>query len=329
MAKKTRQQTRKKKQIKGVAIYHDMKVYENFERCALRIFECVKQAEKSSPGAPRLLYIDIQGHRNEAGGFDHDTYELITNFALEFLGDYLTEINTPLYHARNPGKQRNDIPDILRINHPNDGSKYGYDARSLGVQPREKKAADRKTAPTVRAIAEYLGLDDATCLVCWRKPVERAHVVPSALGGSMDVRNFALLCPEHHAEAPDVADAESFWAWIDYAELRDSPDKWVDAPDEVKDFLRKHNVQIGKEPRDPLPFFSAVKNELRSLYGWTDRDLRDADWPELMDEFHRVLDTATGRHFSIDKKVSTYAWAYDIALRRISGDNGPVVRVTP
>lgn len=136
-------------------------------------------------------------------------------------------INTPLYHAKNPGKQRNDIPDILRINHPDDGSKYGYDARLLGVQPREKKAAHRKTAPTVRAIAEYLGLDDAACLVCWRKPVERAHVVPSALGGSMDVRNFALLCPEHHAEAPDVADAESFWAWIDYAELRDSPEKFV------------------------------------------------------------------------------------------------------
>lgn len=103
----------------------------------------------------------------------------------------------------------------------------------------------------------------------------------------------------------------------------------MDAADEVKGFLRKHNVQIGKEPRDPLPFFSAVKDELRSLYGWADRDLREADWPELMDEFHRVLDTSTGRHFSIDKKVSTYAWAYDIALRRIGGDNGQVVRDTP
>ncbi|MET8790663.1 MULTISPECIES: HNH endonuclease signature motif containing protein [Streptomyces] len=326
MAKKTRQQTRKRKEKKGVAIYHDMKVYENFERCALRIFECLKQAENRSPGAPRFLYIDIQGHRNEAGGFDHDAYELIADFTLGFLGDYLTEIHTPLYHIRNPGRQRNDIPDVLQINHPDDGSKYGYDAGSLGIQPREKNPADRKTPPTVRAIADYLGLEDAACLVCWRKPVERAHVVPSALGGSMDVRNFALLCPEHHAEAPDVADAESFWAWIDYAELRDSPDKWVDAADEVKDFLQKHNVQIGKKPREPLSFFSAVKHELKSLYGWEDSDLATADWMELMDEFHRVLDTATGRHFSIEKKASTYAWAYDIAMRRIKGDGGPVVR---
>ncbi|SDJ70640.1 hypothetical protein SAMN05421806_102101 [Streptomyces indicus] len=145
----------------------------------------------------------------------------------------------------------------------------------------------------------------------------------------MDVRNFALLCSEHHAEAPDVADAESFWAWIDYAELRDSPDKWANASDEVKDFLRKHNIQIGKETRESLPFFSAVKGELKSLYGWTDNDLKKADWLELMDEFHRVLDTATGRHFSIDKKASTYAWAYDIALRRIRGTSSSVIRESP
>jgi hypothetical protein len=329
VAKKTRQQTRKKKTQKGVAIYHDMKVYENFERSAIRIFECTKAAEKRSPGAPRFLYIDIQGHRNEAGGYDHDALELIQDFALGFLGDYLTEIHTPLYGARNPRKQCNDIPDVLRINHPDDGSKYGYDAGSLGIQPREKEPVDRKTAPTVRAIAEYLGLEEATCLVCRRKPVERAHVVPTALGGSMDVRNFALLCSDHHAEAPDVADAESFWAWIDYAELRDSPDKWVDAPEEVKELPRRHNAPTGKESREPLSFFSAVKEELKSLYCWTDDDLGAVAWPDLMDEFHQVLDTATGRHFSIDKKVSTYAWAYDIALRRVKGDARRVVRDSP
>ncbi|WP_237287791.1 HNH endonuclease signature motif containing protein [Streptomyces malaysiensis] len=329
MAKKMRQQTRKKKTQKGVAIYHDMKVYENFERSALRIFECIKQAEKSSPGAPRFLYIDIQGHRNEAGGYDHDAFELIKDYALGFLRDYLTEIHTPLYDARNPGKQRNDIPDALQINHPDDGSKYGYDAGSLGIQPREKEPANRKTAPTVRAIADYLGMEEAACLVCWRRPVERAHVVPTALGGSMDVRNFALLCRDHHAEAPDVADAESFWAWIDYAELRDSPEKWVDAPEELKEFLQRSNVRIGKEPREPLSFFSAVKEELKSLYGWGEGDFEAVAWSELMDEFHSVLDTATGRHFSIDKKVSTYAWAYDIALRRVKGAAGRIIRDTP
>ena len=329
MTKKTRQQTRKKKPNMGVAIYHDMKVYENFERSALRIFECIRSSQAHSPGAPRRLYIDIQGHRNEAGGYDRDAFELMKDYALGFLMNYLTEIKTPLYSARNPGKQCNDIPDNLRIGHPGGGSKHGYDARQLQINPRETAPADRKSAPTVRAIADYLGLEEATCLVCWRKPVERAHVVPTSLGGSMDVKNFALLCRDHHAEAPDVADAESFWAWIDYAELRDSPDKWVNSPEEVKEFMRRHNVQIGKKPREPLSFFSAVKEELKSLYGWTDLDLSEVAWPDLMDEFHRVLDSATGRHFSIDKKASTYAWAYDIALRRIAGDAHRVIRDDP
>ncbi len=326
---KARQQARRKGAPKGVAIYHDMKVFENFERSALRIFGSVKQAEKVSPGAPRFLYIDIQGHRNSAGGYDDDALELIKDFALGFLGDYLTEIHTPLLSIRNPAKQNNDIPDELEIDYPDDGSKFGYDAASLGIQPREQGPTDRKTAPTVRAIADFLGMEEAVCIVCWRKPVERAHVVPRALGGSMDVRNFALLCPEHHAKAPDVADAESFWAWIDYAELRDSPDKWADAPVELKEILEGLGIQTGKKAREPLSFVSAVKEEMISLYGWLEDDFEVPAWLELMDEFHRVLDTATGRHFSIDKKVSTYAWAYDIALRRIRGDAGRVIHDIP
>ncbi|MBP2052514.1 5-methylcytosine-specific restriction endonuclease McrA [Streptomyces griseochromogenes] len=302
-----------------MAIYHDMKVYENFERSARRIFECVQDAQRRSPGARRYLYLDVQGHRNEAGGYDHDAFELMQEFTLGFLGDYLTEIHTPLCHARNPKRQRNDLPDVLRIHYPDDGSDYGYNASALPVKPRERHPADRKSPPTVKAIANYLGLEDPACLVCWRKPVERAHVVPIQLGGSMDVRNFALLCPAHHAEAPDVADAESFWAWVDYAELRDSPDKWLDAPDELKGRLQDLGVAIGVGEREPLTFFSAVKHELKALYGWTDGDFTVTDWAALMDEFHKVLEQATGRHFAVEKKVSTHAWAYHMARRRLNG----------
>ncbi|MYU13890.1 hypothetical protein GTZ78_25180 [Streptomyces sp. SID8361] len=78
-----------------------------------------------------------------------------------------------------------------------------------------------------------------------------------------------------------------------------------------------------------MSFFSAVKEELKSLYGWGEGDFEAVAWSELMDEFHSVLDTATGRHFSIDKKVSTYAWAYDIALRRVKGAAGRIIRDTP
>lgn len=319
MAKKTRQQTRRSRPRQAVAIHHDMKVYENFERSAQRIFECVQVAQKQSPGAPRILYLDVQGHRNEAGGYDHDAYELMKDFALGFLGKYLTEIHTPLVHVRTRGRQCDDIPEVLRINYPDDDSDFGYDAAALGVRPRERRPAERKSPPSVQAIVDYLGVEEAACLVCWRTPVERAHVVPAQLGGSMDVRNFALLCPAHHAEAPDVADAESFWAWVDYAELRDSPDKWLDAPEKVQDWLRKSGVRIGRTEREPLSFFSAVKHELKSLYGWRDEDFATADWESLMEEFHQVLDEATGRHFAVEKKASTYAWAYDIARQRITG----------
>ncbi|MEU6777142.1 HNH endonuclease [Streptomyces sp. NPDC046759] len=317
MAKKPRQQRRTGRAAKGVAIYHDMKVYENFERSAQRIFECVQAAQRRSPGAPRYLCLDVQGHRNAAGGYDHDAFELMQDFAMGYLGQYLTEVSTPLIHVRMKEKQRNDIPDILQIGYPDDGSEYGYDASALAVKPRERHAEDRRTRPTVKAIVDYLGMDEAACLVCWRTPVERAHVVPLQLGGSNDVRNFALLCAAHHAEAPDVADAESFWAWVDYAELRDSPDTWRDAPDQLKDRLRRKGVRIGVGERARLSFFAAVKQELKSLYGWTDADFEIKDWLAFMDEVQRVLDEATGRHFGVDKKVSTHAWAHHMARQRM------------
>lgn len=330
MAKRVRQQARRSRrpsrpgepsQPKGIAIYHDMKIYENFERSSQRIFECVQDAQRRRPGAPRYLYLDIQGHKNAVGGYDHDAHELIREFSMGFLLKYLTRVSTPLGAVENTGPQCNDIPEALRINYPDDGSDYGYDVTALGVRPRERQPAERKSKPTLQAIADYLGMDEVACLVCWRKPVERAHVVPQSLGGSMDIRNFALLCATHHAQAPDVADAESFWAWVDHAELANSPDKWVDAPEEVKDWLRERNVQIGLGPREELPFFSEVKRELTSLYGWTDNDIATANWSDLMDEFHEVLDSATGKHFNIDKKASTHAWAYHVARERIAKRN--------
>ncbi|MFF4919240.1 HNH endonuclease [Kitasatospora sp. NPDC001261] len=307
---------------KGVAIYHDMKVYENFERAANRIFECVQSAQKTRPGAPRHLYLDIQGHRNSQGGFDHDALELMQEFIIGYLGKYLTTINMPLLHGSNTVPQRNDLPEALMIGYPDDGSDYGYEVSDLSPKPREKFPIDRKSPPSVRAIADYLGIDDPACLVCWRTPVERAHVVPTSLGGSMDVRNFALLCKGHHSEAPDVADAESFWAWVDYAELRDSPDKWLDASDDQKEWLARNGVKIGIGQREPMSFFSAVKGELKSLYGWSESDFLNIDWQHLMDEFHQVMESATGRHFSIEKKASTYAWAYHIARQRCTDRDG-------
>ncbi|MFD3816252.1 hypothetical protein ACFWRZ_14395 [Streptomyces rubiginosohelvolus] len=117
---------------KGIALYHDMRVEEDFAKCATRIFSILKKAAATSPGAPRYLYLDIQGHRNAAGGFDTDAFEIIQEFLMGFLSPYLTEISTPLYQARNPRPQREDIPDVLTIRDPD--REHAFDHRELRVR---------------------------------------------------------------------------------------------------------------------------------------------------------------------------------------------------
>lgn len=53
---------------------------------------------------------------------------------------------------------------------------------------------------------------------CWRcadeRPLERAHIVPAALGGKDEPQNLVLLCKRCHADGPNVADPEIIWDWI-------------------------------------------------------------------------------------------------------------------
>lgn len=79
----------------GLVIRHDMRVEENFERCAGRLFKMAQDAAKQFPGRRRILIIDIQGHRNDAGGFDRDAFEIINHFLFTYLMPFLTEAVTP------------------------------------------------------------------------------------------------------------------------------------------------------------------------------------------------------------------------------------------
>lgn len=99
----------------SVAIYHRVYAREGFEKSAQILFDLVRKAQGIAPDKPRILYLDIDGHRNRAGGFDRDMAELQTEFLFTFLGDFLTEVHVPLAHARSSKKQRNDIPDRLDI----------------------------------------------------------------------------------------------------------------------------------------------------------------------------------------------------------------------
>ncbi|MHC3821521.1 HNH endonuclease signature motif containing protein [Streptomyces sp. DT9] len=312
--KSPRKQTTKRK---GIILYHDMAVYENFERCAPRIFEVVSKAQRERPNAPRILYFRVQGHRNSENGYDRDAWEMIRHFLPDVALPYLTELHTPMYMAKNPRRQDDRVPEEMRVGYPEGEEKdFWYDIESLPLRTREAEGSSRKTYPTKRAIMDYLDISEE-CLICWGSPVERAHVVPASLGGSMDVRNFALLCADHHRQAPDIADAEAFWAWVDYAELRDSGSKWMRASEEVKIWVESHGGRTEPIARSEKVFLAAVQFELRNLYGWKDENFSDVSWG-LMEEYHRVLDAATGRHFAVEKKVSTHAWAYHVARLRLA-----------
>jgi hypothetical protein len=99
---------------KGVALYHVMRSDEDFETTADILFQIVKNAAREFPGKPRYLFFDVDGHRNEAGGYDADAYELYSSFIPGYLGQFLTEIPLMKGRARRAG-QSEDVPDHLVI----------------------------------------------------------------------------------------------------------------------------------------------------------------------------------------------------------------------
>lgn len=99
----------------GIALYHVVKADETFDDAAEALLEILRLAGREQPGVPRLLFLDIEGHRNEQGGFDGDMYELQVHFITGFLSRWLTEFSTPLAKAKNTKPQEEDIPDHLMI----------------------------------------------------------------------------------------------------------------------------------------------------------------------------------------------------------------------
>ncbi|MCL2588626.1 MAG: DUF5677 domain-containing protein [Oscillospiraceae bacterium] len=100
---------------KCIALYHRIMRRENFEVAAKDLFYLLISAQTKNPNQPRILYVDIDGHRNTAGGFDSDMLELQKEFGLGFLLPYFTEVHFPLCSVVNTKEQSNDIPAKLEI----------------------------------------------------------------------------------------------------------------------------------------------------------------------------------------------------------------------
>lgn len=100
---------------KGITIYHVVYKHEAFEISANILVKLLQNAQKQFPNQKRYLYLDIEGHKNKQGGFDHDMFELQKDFALGFLMQFFIEIHVPLAGVKNNKLQRNDVPLDFRI----------------------------------------------------------------------------------------------------------------------------------------------------------------------------------------------------------------------
>ncbi|MNO70968.1 HNH endonuclease [compost metagenome] len=99
----------------GIAIYHVVFEHEDFETSANILMKLLQNAQKQLPNQKRYLYLDIDGHRNKSGGYDHDMFELQKDFIIGFLMQFFTKIHMPLGRAENNRLQSNDVPTEFEI----------------------------------------------------------------------------------------------------------------------------------------------------------------------------------------------------------------------
>lgn len=100
---------------RGIGLYHLVLSNEDLTTAAEMLWKLVFSAQERYPRRPRLLFVDIEGHRNNDGKFDQEMWELQRHFIAGALARYLSEIDMPLIHVRNARAQRNDIPPEFRI----------------------------------------------------------------------------------------------------------------------------------------------------------------------------------------------------------------------
>lgn len=100
---------------KSIAIKHTVFAEENFQTAARMLYKLIYTAQQKFPNQKRILYLDIEGHRNNAGGYDRDMLELQKEFMLDFLLPYLSVAHLPLCSVENTKLQKNELFEDLAI----------------------------------------------------------------------------------------------------------------------------------------------------------------------------------------------------------------------
>jgi hypothetical protein len=101
-----------------ISVYHVVGPQDDFEAAAQGVFAYLKEAQDQFPDWPRVLYLDIEGHREAEGRFTEDFVELQQEFLIGALGPFFTALALPLVQVVNPEQQRNDVPDSLALGPP-------------------------------------------------------------------------------------------------------------------------------------------------------------------------------------------------------------------
>ncbi len=99
-----------------VSLYHIVAAADGFPKAAQEVFALVLEAQQQFPDWPRVLYLDIQGHKGPHHGFDADFFEFQQEFLFSTIAPFLTGFETPITGPLiNPEPQRNDLPDRLQV----------------------------------------------------------------------------------------------------------------------------------------------------------------------------------------------------------------------
>jgi hypothetical protein len=96
--------------VRGVALYHVVLSHEGFEESGRALFRLVRRAQDVKPGRRRMLFLDIEGHRQPDGSLDADMRELQQEFLFDVLVRFLTEAHCPLVTLRNPHPKTTTSP---------------------------------------------------------------------------------------------------------------------------------------------------------------------------------------------------------------------------
>jgi len=101
---------------KAMLLAHTVFKSEGWQDSADKIIAMINSAGKKYPGKPRILVLDIEGHRTQSGAFDHDMFVLQHDIVNQLLSPWLAQVDMPLIHYQtNPDKRRPDSDLPLRL----------------------------------------------------------------------------------------------------------------------------------------------------------------------------------------------------------------------